>query len=89
MLLVNAGLIVSIHSLGLKYLISFDIEAEAEQQHYNLPTMSDEESYGTDAKGMFDEPLKKNDEKPLSAKDLEPFGNEETAEVKYRTMKWW
>lgn len=51
--------------------------------------MSDEESYGTDRKGMFDEPLKNNDEKPLSAKDLEPFGNEETAEVKYRTMKWW
>lgn len=52
--------------------------------------MSDEESYGTDGKEMFDETLKKNGEKkPLSAKDLEPFGNEETAEVKYRTMKWW
>jgi hypothetical protein len=52
--------------------------------------MSDEESYVTDGKGEFDEPLKKNGEKkPLSAQDLEPFGNEETAEVKYRTMKWW
>lgn len=51
--------------------------------------MSDEESYVGDRKGMMDEPLKKNGEKDLSAKDLEPFGNEETAEVKYRTMKWW
>lgn len=51
--------------------------------------MNDEESYATDGKDMFDEPLKKKGEKALSAKDLEPFGNEETAEVKYRTMKWW
>ncbi|GLI78233.1 hypothetical protein PoHVEF18_006542 [Penicillium ochrochloron] len=51
--------------------------------------MSDEESYVGDGKGMMDEPLKKDGEKALSAKDLEPFGNEETAEVKYRTMKWW
>lgn len=51
--------------------------------------MSDEESYVADRKGMIDEPLKKHGEKPLSANDLEPFGNEETAEVKYRTMKWW
>lgn len=51
--------------------------------------MSDEESYVADGKGMIDEPLKKDGEKALSAKDLEPFGNEETAEVKYRTMKWW
>lgn len=51
--------------------------------------MSDEESHATDRKGMFDKPLKKKGEKALFAKDLEPFGNEETAEVKYRTMKWW
>lgn len=51
--------------------------------------MSDEESYATDGKGMFDGSLKKKGEKALSTKDLEPFGNEETAEVKYRTMKWW
>ncbi|KAJ5769855.1 uncharacterized protein N7511_001906 [Penicillium nucicola] len=37
---------------------------------------------------VIDEPFQ-NDEKPFDAKDLEPFGNEETAEVKYRTMKWW
>ncbi|CAL5866667.1 uncharacterized protein PFLUO_LOCUS877 [Penicillium psychrofluorescens] len=41
--------------------------------------MSDEESYGAE------EFLKKDAER----KYLEPFGNEETAEVKYRTMKWW
>ncbi|KAJ5404411.1 hypothetical protein N7509_004282 [Penicillium cosmopolitanum] len=50
---------------------------------------SDEESYPVDRKVAVEEPLQKDTEKPLSAKDLEPFGNEETAEVKYRTMKWW
>ncbi|KAJ6131375.1 hypothetical protein N7523_001835 [Penicillium sp. IBT 18751x] len=50
--------------------------------------MSDEESYAVDAKKPIDGPLK-DGEKPFAAKDLEPFGNEETAEVKYRTMKWW
>ena len=47
---------------------------------HTLPTMSDVESYAGD---------RKDAEKPIPAKDLEPFGNEETAEVKYRTMKWW
>ncbi|KAK1148492.1 hypothetical protein N8T08_009497 [Aspergillus melleus] len=42
--------------------------------------MSDVESYAGD---------RKDAEKQLPAQDLEPFGNEETAEVKYRTMKWW
>ncbi|THC97571.1 hypothetical protein EYZ11_002926 [Aspergillus tanneri] len=51
--------------------------------------MSNEESYTVDGKAVTDEPLKMDAEKQLSAKDLEPFGNEETAEVKYRTMKWW
>lgn len=41
--------------------------------------MSDEESYGAE------EFL----EKDADRKYLEPFGNEEKAEVKYRTMKWW
>lgn len=50
--------------------------------------MSDEESYAVDAKAPIDGPLK-DGEKPFAAKDLEPFGNEETAEIKYRTMKWW
>ncbi|KAJ5157772.1 uncharacterized protein N7482_008872 [Penicillium canariense] len=50
--------------------------------------MSNEESYVVD-KGVIDEPLQKDEDKPFSAADLEPFGNEETAEVKYRTMKWW
>jgi hypothetical protein len=50
--------------------------------------MSDEESYAVDAKRSIDGPPKDGD-KPFAAKDLEPFGNEETAEVKYRTMRWW
>ncbi|OQE26872.1 hypothetical protein PENSTE_c005G09219 [Penicillium steckii] len=50
---------------------------------------SDEETYAVGGKAAIDEPFQKDNEKPLSAKDLEPFGNEETAEVKYRTMKWW
>jgi hypothetical protein len=49
--------------------------------------MSDQDSYAVQGKAI-DEPFQ-NDEKPFDAKDLEPFGNEETAEVKYRTMKWW
>ncbi|KAJ5989876.1 hypothetical protein N7499_010405 [Penicillium canescens] len=49
--------------------------------------MSDQDSYAVQGKAI-DEPFQ-NDEKPFEANDLEPFGNEETAEVKYRTMKWW
>ncbi|KAJ5231150.1 hypothetical protein N7489_011858 [Penicillium chrysogenum] len=46
------------------------------------------------ADGKVDGPLEKDlenklDSKQLDAKQLEPFGNEETAEIKYRTMKWW
>lgn len=41
--------------------------------------MSDVESYSGE----------KKDAEKVPSKDLEPFGNEETAEVKYRTMKWW
>ncbi|KAJ5161301.1 hypothetical protein N7492_006693 [Penicillium capsulatum] len=51
--------------------------------------MTDEESYAVGAKAEIDEPLPLDADKPVSAKDLEPFGNEETAEVKYRTMQWW
>ncbi|OJJ42299.1 hypothetical protein ASPZODRAFT_1502128 [Penicilliopsis zonata CBS 506.65] len=51
--------------------------------------MSDEESYPVDRKAVIDGPLEKDGKKALSTKELEPFGNEETAEVKYRTMKWW
>ncbi|KAJ5871268.1 uncharacterized protein N7529_003621 [Penicillium soppii] len=51
--------------------------------------MRDEESYATDGKEVIDGPYEKDMEKPLDASKLEPFGNEETAEVKYRTMKWW
>ncbi|RAK86392.1 putative amino acid transporter [Aspergillus costaricaensis CBS 115574] len=32
---------------------------------------------------------KKNQNQPDINTDNDPFGNEETAEVKYRTMKWW
>jgi hypothetical protein len=51
--------------------------------------MRDEESYAVDGKEVIDGPYEKDMEKPLDASKLEPFGNEETAEVKYRTMKWW
>lgn len=51
--------------------------------------MSDEESYAVDGKDVVDERFQNETDKPFAAKDLEPFGNEETAEVKYRTMKWW
>jgi hypothetical protein len=51
--------------------------------------MRDEESYAVDGKEVIDGPYEKDLEKPLDANKLEPFGNEETAEVKYRTMKWW
>jgi hypothetical protein len=46
-----------------------------------------DEKYAVD--GKVDGPLEKDLEKKLDAKQLEPFGNEETAEIKYRTMKWW
>ncbi|KAJ5732782.1 hypothetical protein N7493_004263 [Penicillium malachiteum] len=49
----------------------------------------DEESYAVEGKGMMNEPMQNDAEKPYAPADLEPFGNEETAEVKYRTMKWW
>lgn len=50
--------------------------------------MLDEKTYAVDGKVVDGHP--ENDlEKKLDAKNLEPFGNEETAEVKYRTMKWW
>lgn len=54
-----------------------------------LPIMLDEESYAVVAKTGTDEALPIDADKPVLAKDLEPFGNEETAEVKYRTMQWW
>lgn len=50
--------------------------------------MSDEESTYPSDGNMFDPSEKKMDSQ-LAADNLEPFGNEETAEVKYRTMKWW
>ncbi|KAJ5579830.1 uncharacterized protein N7459_005815 [Penicillium hispanicum] len=50
--------------------------------------MRDEESYVVDGKGIINAPFQNGNDKPFAAKDLEPFGNEETAEVKYRTMKW-
>jgi hypothetical protein len=59
-----------------------------EKAERKLPIMSDEESYAVDAKAPIGGPLK-DGEKPFAAKDLEPFGNEESAEIKYRTMKWW
>lgn len=41
------------------------------------------------ADGKVDGSPENDLEKKLDAKQLEPFGNEETAEIKYRTMKWW
>lgn len=49
----------------------------------------DEEAYAVDKKPVIDAPSLEDGEKPPAKKDLEPFGNEETADVKYRTMKWW
>ncbi|KAJ5935333.1 hypothetical protein N7466_004880 [Penicillium verhagenii] len=51
--------------------------------------MSDEENYDVEGKRVIGGPFPEDEDKPFDAKDLEPFGNEETAEVKYRTMKWW
>ena len=59
------------------------------EQNQTLPTMSDEEAYTVEAKREIDGPPQKDGDNGLSATDLEPFGNEEKAEVKYRTMKWW
>ncbi|ODM21996.1 hypothetical protein SI65_02840 [Aspergillus cristatus] len=49
----------------------------------------DEEAYTVDKKPVVDMPSLEDGEKLPLEKDLGPFGNEETAEVKYRTMKWW
>lgn len=52
--------------------------------------MADEESYAVQAKSAGDaSSLEKDVDQPFTAGDLEPFGNEDKAEVKYRTMKWW
>lgn len=48
----------------------------------------DEKPYPDEkAVGLAQRDLNGDDDFP--AKALEPFGNEDTAEVKYRTMKWW
>lgn len=51
--------------------------------------MRDEESVPVDSKDVTGGSYEKDTEKPLDANTLEPFGNEENAEVKYRTMQWW
>lgn len=52
--------------------------------------MPDEESpYAIDEYSDVEDAPEKDTGEQLSALDVEPFGNEETAEVKYRTMKWW
>lgn len=52
--------------------------------------MSDEEaSRAIDGNEAIDELADDDLKKPIPPKSLEPFGDEETAEVKYRTMKWW
>ncbi|KAJ5884681.1 hypothetical protein N7495_009191 [Penicillium taxi] len=50
--------------------------------------MSDEESY-IDDKEVIERSQQGDKAYNLVAKNLEPFGNEDKAEVKYRTMKWW
>jgi hypothetical protein len=50
--------------------------------------MFDKKTYAVDGEAV-DGFLEKDMENKLDAKQLEPFGNEETAEIKYRTMKWW
>lgn len=54
-----------------------------------LPVMTHEERYDVEGKRVIEGPFPDEQEKPFDAKDLEPFGNEENAEVQYRTMKWW
>lgn len=49
----------------------------------------DGEEYIADKKAAVDAPSLEDGEKPSPRKELEPFGDEETADVKYRTMKWW
>ncbi|KAJ5631381.1 uncharacterized protein N7484_011481 [Penicillium longicatenatum] len=51
--------------------------------------MTHEERYDVEGKRVIEGPFPGDEEKPFDAKDLEPFGNEENAEVQYRTMKWW
>ncbi|KAJ5349290.1 hypothetical protein N7541_007017 [Penicillium brevicompactum] len=51
--------------------------------------MRDEESVPVDKKDVTGGAYEKDTDKPLDANTLEPFGNEEHAEVKYRTMQWW
>ncbi|KAJ5544544.1 hypothetical protein N7535_007058 [Penicillium sp. DV-2018c] len=50
--------------------------------------MFDKKTYAVDGE-TADGSLEKDMEKKLDANQLEPFGNEESAEIKYRTMKWW
>ena len=52
------------------------------------PLTMDGEAYVVDTKTAVEAPSLEDGEKPLK-KELEPFGDEETADVKYRTMKWW
>ncbi|KAJ5779780.1 hypothetical protein N7457_007500 [Penicillium paradoxum] len=51
--------------------------------------MFDTKTCAVDDGMVADGPLEKDLEKKSDAKHLEPFGNEDNAEVKYRTMKWW
>lgn len=62
----------------------------ATSDNMTLSRTSDEESHAANMTGgPVDYDLKVKGEKAPSSRDLEPFGNEDTAEVKYRTMKWW
>ena len=49
----------------------------------------DGEAYVVDAKAVVDAQSLEDGEKLPLKKELEPFGNEETADIRYRTMKWW
>ena len=62
---------------------------ERVEEIQGLPMMSDEESRTADRNEAIDEFPDDDLKKPEPQKSLEPFGDEETAEVKYRTMKWW
>ncbi|KAJ5632516.1 hypothetical protein N7490_008855 [Penicillium lividum] len=50
--------------------------------------MSDSENYDLEGKGVIDGPLSGDKEKTFDAKN-DVFGDEDNAEIKYRTMKWW
>ena len=40
-------------------------------------------------RGLDDEIYKEGESEPFDSKQVDPFGDESHADVKYRTMSWW